>query len=73
MTLLKPGIGYVHYEIERIRQSVAALEAEMLGHYASGPKAEEMKELAERLVNLTKPSKGRLPEGMKAREVKDAA
>lgn len=67
-----PGIGYVYYHIERIRQSVTDLEREMIGHYMSGPKAEEFKELAERMVNLTMPAKGHLV-GVVAKEVKDAA
>lgn len=68
----KPGIGYVHYHIERIRQSVGDLEREMSGWYATGNRACELEALAERLVNMTKPSKGHL-EGVEAKEFRDAA
>jgi hypothetical protein len=68
-----PGTGYVLSAIERIRQSVSDLERECLGHYIAGPKADELRELAERMVNLTKPSKGHLTDGAVAREFKDAA
>lgn len=71
--MTKPGTGFIHYSIERIRQSVNDLERECLGHYIAGPKADELRELAERMVNLTKPSKGHLTNGAVAREFKDAA
>jgi|DEB0MinimDraft_3_1074331.scaffolds.fasta_scaffold00392_6 HAMP domain-containing protein len=70
---MTPSIGYITSALERIRQSVTDLEREMLGHYMTGPGAEEFKELAERMVRLTQPNKGHLPEGTVAREFKDAA
>lgn len=70
---MTPSIGYITSAIERIRQSVADLEREMLGHYMTGPGAEEFRELAERMVALTQPRKGHLPEGMSAKEFRDAA
>ena len=68
-----PGIGYVMDSIERIRAEVSRLETELIGHYMAGPKAEEFKELAERMIALTQPRKGHLPEGMSAKEFRDAA
>lgn len=70
---MTPGIGYVMDSIERVRVEVARIETELRGFYMTGPKADEFKELAERMVNLTKPRKGHLPEGVSAKEFRDAA
>jgi len=68
----KPGVGYVHTLIERMKSDLSRLETECLGHYIAGPWAvHDLTDMAERLVNLTKPNKGHLPGA--ARRFDDAA
>jgi hypothetical protein len=66
-----PSVGAILNGIERIASEVRRIESESVGHYIAGRAGDDLKELAKRLENLTKPNKGFLPGP--ARELRDAA
>lgn len=68
----QPNHSILRMDLNTLAGAVGRLEAQMMGFHLSGNSAEEVRALAERLVNLTLPSKGHLADG-KAEEMRDAA
>lgn len=55
------GEGYIRYEIDRLRMVLLALERECTGSVIVGAAAEELRDVAKRLTDLTRADKGHLP------------
>lgn len=66
-------INTVCEEIERMEAIMLRLEGLCSGHCVGEKLGHRLKPLAKRLENLCRKDKGHLPEGMQAKEFKDAA